>query len=452
VTSPKFICGIIDTTIWEWGVRIVKKWPLFLLSAILFLAYFSLVYFFEALMIFYIFPVLPVILFANVWLIWGGILAGVVTAGAIMVDLVFRYGFPIPYPFNGVMMMSIVAYILLGIAAGMYFQQYKEKRVLLKSLKTLYSTAKALHKARTLEETCHTLSSILTEELGFLRGLVLLNNGKFFLYAGQEKINNIAEFDCINDYGVCNRVMDTGEVFVRDHLHRTGCSAAHRDAKSQAIIPLVVNGISRGVIIIDSEEEGAFTDKEQLEILKVFADYVAIVLEKTELLEEKEQLALTDDLTGLGNKRYFNQRLADELSRYRRFGGTFALLMLDIDDFKRVNDNYGHLVGDSVLVNLAKVLFDSIRDVDSACRYGGEEFAVILPQTNVRGALKVGERIRTSFAATKHEAGLESFALTISIGGAIYPDDGLEGKEIIDVADKRLYEAKRKGKNRVVVG
>lgn len=170
-------------------------------------------------------------------------------------------------------------------------------------------------------------------------------------------------------------------------------------------------------------------------------------------LERTERSAITDALTGLGNRRHFSACLGLEVRRSRRYGLHLSLLMLDLDAFKRLNDSHGHLFGDLVLQRLGRVLRGAVRDADVASRYGGEEFAVILPETDRLGALAVAERIRTRIEqgfAEQPVAGRRA-RLTLSGGIASYPDDATEAAGLIDRADQALYLAKRLGKNRVAV-
>lgn len=173
-------------------------------------------------------------------------------------------------------------------------------------------------------------------------------------------------------------------------------------------------------------------------------------------LKESEQrymaLSIIDELTGLYNKRSFWEQLAKEMARTRRYGHPLSLVMLDIDDFKYHNDTYGHAEGDKVLARLGELLRGCLRTTDVPCRYGGEEFVVILPVTTGEQALIVAERIRTRFGAAEFEpAPGERIHKTISLGVAqCGPDE--EGKQLLARTDRYLYQAKEQGKNRTVLG
>ena len=161
--------------------------------------------------------------------------------------------------------------------------------------------------------------------------------------------------------------------------------------------------------------------------------------------EELERLSVTDGLTGLSNHRALMQRLGEEISRSTRSGRTFAVIMADVDHFKKYNDTFGHPAGDEVLKRVAAVLKDMTRAVDCAARYGGEEFALLLPETELDGAMEVAERVRARVEATQ----FPGRQITLSIGVAIFPKDSGEAPGIVAAADEALYLAKHGGRNQV---
>jgi diguanylate cyclase (GGDEF)-like protein len=178
-------------------------------------------------------------------------------------------------------------------------------------------------------------------------------------------------------------------------------------------------------------------------LTEVFNNMVARLREGR---QELERLSVTDDLTGLYNRRYLMETLAGEVRRARRLEHPFALLMVDIDHFKEYNDAFGHLAGDEMLTRVARVLRESTREVDCAARYGGEEFLVLLPETGVVDAAETAERIRARVAAEALAGG----KITLSIGVAEFPSHGDTPEVMIAAADAALYQAKREGRNRVV--
>jgi diguanylate cyclase (GGDEF)-like protein len=187
--------------------------------------------------------------------------------------------------------------------------------------------------------------------------------------------------------------------------------------------------------------------KSDLGKLVILSAQFALEIKKVLLYETVEELALTDGLTGLFVRRYFTERFNEESYRSKRYKLKFAFLMIDIDDFKKCNDTYGHLVGDVVLREIGRIMKESIREIDLASRYGGEEFALVLPETTRDGARLVSERIRKKIEENVFKAYDEKLKITVSIGTSIYPEDANEAKGIIETADAALYMAKKAGKN-----
>jgi diguanylate cyclase (GGDEF)-like protein len=174
-------------------------------------------------------------------------------------------------------------------------------------------------------------------------------------------------------------------------------------------------------------------------------------IENIALHDLVSEQAVTDELTGLSNNRRFRELISKEAARAQRFGHELSLIILDIDDFKRVNDTYGHLQGDEVLRTIGTVLDSESRGVDEPARYGGEEFAVALPETGLSGALELAERIRQRIEseAIPRIDGRGTVRVTASLGAASMPGSADSARALIAAADAALYEAKRAGKNRV---
>lgn len=167
--------------------------------------------------------------------------------------------------------------------------------------------------------------------------------------------------------------------------------------------------------------------------------------------ERTEKAAITDGLTGLFNRAHFDGCLSREIKRCRRYGQCASILLIDLDDFKRVNDTHGHAAGDSVLRDMGRLLIQRVRDIDVAARYGGEEFAIILPETRRTSAYVVAERIRSEAERyfRKHASNNHGVRITLSGGIAGFPDDGESAEALMARADEALYRAKRSGKNLV---
>lgn len=212
-------------------------------------------------------------------------------------------------------------------------------------------------------------------------------------------------------------------------------------------VPLIVYDEVMGVLSVQSEQQNAY-NADQVRVLSSIAEQAAVALENARLYE----LATVDGLTGLLVRRHFEQRLQEEWSRSRRYDSPFSLGVFDLDNFKNLNDTYGHQAGDQMLRAVASVVRKNMRAADLAGRYGGEEFAFILPRTRLPEALNVAERIRTDIESIELEinAGDKPLRITASIGVAAYPDScPNDAVQLVALADAAMYRAKSQGKNQV---
>jgi len=224
-----------------------------------------------------------------------------------------------------------------------------------------------------------------------------------------------------------------------------------RELRSYLGVPMLAGDRVVGVIAMrDHEREDAF-DLGHQEMLSTIASQSAIALENARLFAETERLARTDALTGIANRRTLFEAGARELSRARRFGHPLSALMLDIDQFKQVNDTYGHARGDEVLHVLAQRCQQHIRESDLVARYGGEEFVILLVETELRGARSLAERLRDLLAQTVSDTGEGPLQVTVSIGVAATNGETVDFAALLQRADEALYAAKQAGGNRVEV-
>ncbi len=209
--------------------------------------------------------------------------------------------------------------------------------------------------------------------------------------------------------------------------------------------PVKNKGVLTGIFALGKKQSGVYS-QEDLEMTMAVAGQAGLIIENAQHYSQALLKANTDGLTGLYNHRHFHERLEQEIARSSRFGTVFSVIIADIDLFKVYNDNYGHLAGDEVLRRIGEYIKSSIRSIDIAARYGGEEFGVILPETRLMDAQVVGERIRKTIEAKTNS---RAMPVTISVGLASWPIDGVMKEELINRADKALYFAKQSGRNRV---
>ncbi len=222
-----------------------------------------------------------------------------------------------------------------------------------------------------------------------------------------------------------------------------------KGVESLLVLPLICADEAIGTFTLATRRRNAFS-KDARDMLGVIANQVAVSLENAKMYRQMETMATTDGLTGLLNHRTFQMRLADMLSRAERHGHKLALILIDIDFFKRINDTYGHPVGDQVLARVAKVLGDAVRKIDVVARYGGEEFAVIMEGADAVGAQQLAERIRIDVGNQAFPSEEGAFHVALSLGIAGVPSDAQDKQSLIERADQALYFAKHNGRNRTV--
>ena len=223
------------------------------------------------------------------------------------------------------------------------------------------------------------------------------------------------------------------------------------DAVSALTIPFFINNRVMGSLQLFSSRRNAFS-REDAQLLWILALVSENLLTRDYANEGLLRFAFTDYLTGLRSRGYFEQQLDLEFKRAERRRQKFSLLMIDIDHFKRLNDTFGHHVGDQMLRDVSSILAKDMREVDTVARYGGEEFVIILPETTESGAIYVAERLRRAVEQAKFFAGSPHSVqhLTISIGLAVYDADAQFKRDLIEFADAALYAAKHEGRNRVI--
>jgi diguanylate cyclase (GGDEF)-like protein len=213
-----------------------------------------------------------------------------------------------------------------------------------------------------------------------------------------------------------------------------------------AAVPLIYQDRVTGTLLVRSDDQSRVWQENELLLLRTVADQVTIAVSHARLFAQSQQQALTDGLTGCFNRRSFELQLEKDLHHATRTRQSLSLIMIDVDHFKRVNDSFGHDTGDVALRMIADGLREGLRGGDTASRYGGEEFTVILPQADLAGALLAAERLRVRIETTEFP---RVGTLTISLGVATFPLQASSRDSLVTAADRALYEAKRSGRNRV---
>lgn len=371
---------------------------------------------------------------------------------AVVVVLVFQPDAPLGFTLLG------ATYLLVNFVFNRLSRASARLRARVTELETLNATARSL--AQSLD-TRGLVESVARETMRSIPGaerLVLTSyargsgspdgGGDEFLIATHDAASGQVEREVRSEPGTGPRwVLDREQpLVIGARPGESGAVLAGWDGpRSWLGVPLVMYGNVEGVLAVSSAKRGAF-GPDQRRLLEAIASQVAVALQNAHLYE----LAMVDGLTSLFVRRYFDARLEEETRRGERFGTEFSVIMMDIDDFKRLNDTHGHPVGDRVLREVAAVVRDEMRGVDTAARYGGEEFAMILPRTEMVAAYNQAERIRTRIAELAIDVDGKSLGLTASFGIASYPaSDASSAADLVRSADRALYRAKRTGKNRV---
>ncbi len=234
---------------------------------------------------------------------------------------------------------------------------------------------------------------------------------------------------------------------VKAHSFTTGEKHMKQGLRSMIYLPLVYGGRSLGSLTLGSRYPQAYHE-DQIRLLEELARQITPPIANSQLYALAREKARLDELTGLFNRRHFDERLREEINRQARYGGAFSLIMLDLDSFKPYNDVYGHPAGDTLLRDISALIKKAVRTSDQAFRYGGDEFAVLLPQTDTDSAFHVAERIRQEIAS---HAQSRNTGVSCSAGISSCPVDGILPEDLVNAADSALYHSKYAGGNRVYI-
>jgi diguanylate cyclase (GGDEF)-like protein len=272
-----------------------------------------------------------------------------------------------------------------------------------------------------------------------------------------EKGKDLSAFRVKIGEGIAGWVAQTGKPTIVNDVARDPRFARRFDSETQfktrsmLCAPLISRGRTIGVVQVINRLGGNFT-KADLDMLLTLVDPCAIAIENAILFQRTEQLTITDDLTRLFNSRYLNLYISREIKRCKRHGIPLSVIFLDLDGFKGVNDQFGHLAGSRTLTEVGGILVEAVRESDILARYGGDEFVVVLPETPPSGALVIAERIRRSIEAHTFlkDQGLEA-RISASFGISSYPDHALTPEGLIQKADQAMYRVKERDKNGIEV-
>ncbi len=360
-------------------------------------------------------------------------------------------------------------------------------------LSTLYEISNAMHKTLELDEILFIILTGVTSHtgLGFNRAMIVLldSSGKFLegkigigpdngeeakriwglideqkmdlddlvsaYVLSRQALNRSRFFNQVKNLrvpiqepegGILARVFNDGMPF---HIKRENFGHFPGDpllsifsSEEFVVVPLKGRDKSVGLIVADNLFTKRSITKDDIRILMMFANQAGTAIENSQLYERTLVKAHKDALTDLWNHGYFQYVFDEKLKNTKERVSNLSIIFLDIDNFKNYNDTWGHQKGDEILSKISRIITDSSRKIDFVCRYGGEEFAIILPDASKRDAMIIAERIRANIEQLSQK-------ITVSLGVASFPDDGANKADLIQAADQALYEAKREGKNRV---
>lgn len=355
------------------------------------------------------------------------------------------------HPF-GFVLLSLT-YLLIDLVFSRLSRARKQLELRVGELEILNATGRRLSASLELEELVEAVARETCKAIPEAEAVALVHRrpgeAKFLLDGFDGTTERFFRRSLTEGQGAAGWVLSRGTARrIADLAHADVAVESTEGICSWLGVPLFMYGACEGVLAVQSARRGAFRASHQ-RLLESLALQVAAALQNAHLYE----LAMVDGLTGLFVRRYFDARIEEEIQRSRRYGTPFSVVMVDVDDFKKLNDEHGHLIGDRVLRSIANVIKSQMRGVDTAARYGGEEIALILPRTELVSAYGVGERIRAAIAEQRVTTDGEpprALGVTASFGIASYPECSAQsGEDLVRMADKALYRAKHTGKNRV---
>jgi len=359
--------------------------------------------------------------------------------------------------------MELIARIKAQTRIRSFYKELNEDK---RNLEIMLDIMKTISSTINTDEVLYSIVKKVADITGAVRCSIVLivKEDLGYVVASHESpvLKNI-QLD-LNKYPEIKEVLNSKKaVIVEDipnHPLMTEVKGLVKDLEKMnvLVLPIVWDEEVIGTLFLRTRRFDRSFTKKEVQLCQTIANSAYHAIKNARLFEEvskeKERmktLAVTDSLTGLYNHNFFYTRLEEEFNKALRYNTTFSIIMMDIDDFKKINDSYGHRTGDMVLKEMANVIRKLVRKADVVSRYGGEEFAIILPHTYLEGAEEEADRIRENIL--KHEyPGLNKETISVSLGVAAYVQKGaiINSGDLVNLADTALYEAKRSGKNRVV--
>ena len=327
----------------------------------------------------------------------------------------------------------------------------------LKKLTAIIRLHQSIGASLDMEKICRISVRELVDAMGCdICAIMLIKENKVKVIAGKCLPKMLSETDIDAYAPALKQIISTKQDIVINDMARDatpGCVPRGWSVDSVICAPILVKEEVKGIIHLGFMEKNAFS-QEGLELVRLMAKDISIALERSLLYSQTLDLSIRDGLTGCFNRRKFDTDIVAEIAEAKSYGEPISLLMVDIDWFKQYNDFHGHPKGDTLLKQIAHVLTANVRALDTVYRYGGEEFAILLPKTDKSNALLVAHRLQARMEKKRFEGEIKSQPkkkMTISIGLASFPADASTDNELIKAADSALYKAKQAGRNQVCV-
>ncbi|OHD16016.1 MAG: hypothetical protein A2086_04850 [Spirochaetes bacterium GWD1_27_9] len=335
--------------------------------------------------------------------------------------------------------------------------QLTEKEETISKLKMLIDVNSVITSSLDKKRVLRTILDQTKKLIGCLKSSILLvdketNQLIFEVLTNEEDEKFLSDIRLNIGEGIAGMVWEHGQPILVEDAQKDARFSEKADKKSDFIttsiiaVPLIANGKIIGVMEAINKVDGSFFHHLDLELFQNISVQAAVAIQNASLYD----MAISDGKTQLFIHRYFQVRLDEELKRVVRYGGFLSLVMFDLDHFKSINDTYGHQFGDEVLIKVANVIKKNCRTSDVPSRFGGEEFAIMLTETNKEGAKIFGEKIRKVIEELEIEYNGKKIKVTISGGITSFPDDNPKDiQEFIEMADKSLYVSKKEGRNKI---